>query len=229
MARKIKAKLVLQLRNQGLSGRANSSAQSMSMHIIQAVLDAADRADLGWEGVAEMPAGEVSSTLFPGRGVRESVLVQPDWPRFTGSWRRSVTLSISLSFEERVRLVVDDAYSTFTHSKVAGLIRRSGRPAADPAQHLLVRGPAAERRLPLVHRVGEVVFGMRDCQTRLREPDPRPLRPHARPRGSVGRRARHPPAAPDSSCAVTPPSPSWSLTSDCWTDPRNRCAGCCWS
>ena len=36
------------------------------------------------------------------------------------------TLSISLSFEERVRLVVDDAYSTFTHSKVSGLIRRAG-------------------------------------------------------------------------------------------------------
>ncbi|TFC33905.1 ATP-binding protein [Cryobacterium sp. MDB1-18-2] len=36
------------------------------------------------------------------------------------------TLSISLTFEERVRLVVDDAYSTFTHSKVAGLIRRAG-------------------------------------------------------------------------------------------------------
>ena len=35
-------------------------------------------------------------------------------------------ISISLTFEERVRLVVDDAYSTFTHSKVAGLIRRAG-------------------------------------------------------------------------------------------------------
>jgi len=36
------------------------------------------------------------------------------------------TLSISLTFEERVRLVVDDAYSTFTHSKVATPIRRAG-------------------------------------------------------------------------------------------------------
>jgi len=36
------------------------------------------------------------------------------------------TLSISLTFEERVRLVVDDAYSTFMHSKVDGLIRRRG-------------------------------------------------------------------------------------------------------
>lgn len=31
------------------------------------------------------------------------------------------TLSIGMPFEERVRLVVDDAYSTFTHSKVEGL------------------------------------------------------------------------------------------------------------
>jgi DNA replication protein DnaC len=35
-------------------------------------------------------------------------------------------LSISLTFEERVRLVVDDAYSTFMHSQVDGLIRRAG-------------------------------------------------------------------------------------------------------
>jgi hypothetical protein len=77
----IKAKLVLQLRNQGLSGRAISSAQGMSRHSIQAVLDAADRAGLGWDDVVEMPEGEVYSALFPGRGVRESVFVQPDWAR----------------------------------------------------------------------------------------------------------------------------------------------------
>ena len=36
------------------------------------------------------------------------------------------TLSIGMPFEERVRLVVDDAYDSFTHSKVEGLIRRAG-------------------------------------------------------------------------------------------------------
>jgi|GEM_PF-5441903 len=36
------------------------------------------------------------------------------------------TLSIGMSFEGRVRLVVDDAYDRFTHSKVEGLIRRVG-------------------------------------------------------------------------------------------------------
>ena len=79
MVRKIKAKLVLQFRNQGLSGRAISSAQGMSRHSVQAVIDAADRAGLGWDAVAEMSDGEVYLALFPGRGVRESVLMQPDW------------------------------------------------------------------------------------------------------------------------------------------------------
>jgi hypothetical protein len=36
------------------------------------------------------------------------------------------TLSIGMPFDERVRLAVDDTYSTFTHSKVEGLIRRAG-------------------------------------------------------------------------------------------------------
>ena len=79
MVRKIRAKLVLQLRNQGLSGRAISLAQGMSRHSIQAVIDAADQLGLGWEDVAEKSEGEVYLTLFPGRGVRESVFAQPDW------------------------------------------------------------------------------------------------------------------------------------------------------
>lgn len=36
------------------------------------------------------------------------------------------TLSMSLPFAERVRLAVDDAYASFTHSKVTGLVRRAG-------------------------------------------------------------------------------------------------------
>ena len=36
------------------------------------------------------------------------------------------TLSMNLRFGERVRLVVDDAHSPFTHSTTDGLIRRAG-------------------------------------------------------------------------------------------------------
>lgn len=59
MVRKIKAKLVLQLRNQNLSRRAIESAHKISRHSIQAVLDAAELAGLGWDDVAELSEAEV--------------------------------------------------------------------------------------------------------------------------------------------------------------------------
>lgn len=95
MVRKIKAKLILQLRNQGLSRRAIESAQGISRHSIQAVLDAAERLGLGWDDVAEQSEAEVYAALFPGRGVHESVFAQPDWPRVhTELARVGVTLKL---------------------------------------------------------------------------------------------------------------------------------------
>ncbi|MBP2215982.1 IS21 family transposase [Arthrobacter sp. CAN_C5] len=95
MVRKIKAKLVLQLRNQSLSRRAIESAHGISRHSIQAVLDAAELADLGWDDVAELSEVEVYAALFPGRGVRESAFAQPDWARVhTELARVGVTLKL---------------------------------------------------------------------------------------------------------------------------------------
>lgn len=95
MVRKIKAKLVLQLRNQGLSGRAIASAQGIARNSVQAVLDGADRLGLGWDDVAEMSEAEVYATVFPGRGVHESVFAQPDWSRIhTELARVGVTLKL---------------------------------------------------------------------------------------------------------------------------------------
>ncbi|GAB3129012.1 IS21 family transposase [Glaciibacter psychrotolerans] len=95
MVRKIKAKQILQLRNQGLSRRAIESAQGMSRHSIRAVLDAAERLGLDWDDVAELSEAAVYSTLFPGRGVHESVFAQPDWARVhTELARVGVTLKL---------------------------------------------------------------------------------------------------------------------------------------
>ena len=95
MVRKIKAKLVLQLRNQGLSGRAIASAQGIARNSVQAVLDTADRLGLGWDHIEEMPEAEVYAALFPGRGVHESVFAQPDWVRVhTELARVGVTLKL---------------------------------------------------------------------------------------------------------------------------------------
>ena len=36
------------------------------------------------------------------------------------------TMTLGMAFEERVKLVVDDAHAAFTHAKIEGLIRRAG-------------------------------------------------------------------------------------------------------
>jgi transposase len=95
MVRKIRAKLILQLRNQGLSRRAIESSQGISRHSIQAVLDAAQRLGLGWDDVEELSEADVYAALFPGRGVSESVFAQPDWVRVhTELARVGVTLKL---------------------------------------------------------------------------------------------------------------------------------------
>lgn len=59
MVRKIRAKLVLQLRAEGLSGRAIAASQGMSRKSITAVLEAADAAGVGWDDVADLAEGQV--------------------------------------------------------------------------------------------------------------------------------------------------------------------------
>jgi len=78
MVRKIRAKLVLELRAEGLSRRAIAASQSMSRNSVAAVLEAADRAGASWDDVSGMSEGEVYSLLFSGRGDHESVYAQPD-------------------------------------------------------------------------------------------------------------------------------------------------------
>ena len=64
------------------------------------------------------------------------------------------TLSMALAFEERVRLVVDEAYSAFTHSKITGLLRRAQ-----------LRYPNADLRA--VDRIEE--RGLERCHRRRKE------------------------------------------------------------
>jgi len=79
MVRKIRAKLVLQLRADGLSARAIAASQGMSRKSVAAVLEAADAAGLGWDDVKAGTDDEVYGLVFPGRGQHHSVFAQPDW------------------------------------------------------------------------------------------------------------------------------------------------------
>lgn len=69
MVRRNRAKLVLQLRAEGLSGRAIAVVQGMSRKSIAAVLEAADLAGMGWDDVADLLDAERCMRGCSGAGV----------------------------------------------------------------------------------------------------------------------------------------------------------------
>lgn len=79
MARKIKAKLIMELREQGLSRRKVSSTRHMSMESVCEVFDIAAERGIAWEQVKGMGEDEVYRLFYPDRHVRESVFEEPDW------------------------------------------------------------------------------------------------------------------------------------------------------
>lgn len=79
MVRKIPAKLVLELRAQGLSARAIAAGHGISRNSIAAVFEAVDRAHITWDDLAELSEAEVYQVVFPHRGAHQSVYAQPDW------------------------------------------------------------------------------------------------------------------------------------------------------
>lgn len=84
MVRKINAKRILQLRAEGLSGRAIASTQGVSRNIVAEVINAADSAARSWDELQGLTEEKVYQRLFPGRSEYQSVFTQPGTgPMFT--------------------------------------------------------------------------------------------------------------------------------------------------
>lgn len=79
MARKIRAKLIMELREQGLSRRMIAKTRRMSMESVCEVFDIAAERNIGWESVRDLADDEVYRLFYPERHVRESVFEEPDW------------------------------------------------------------------------------------------------------------------------------------------------------
>ena len=79
MAGKIRAKLVLELREDGQSRREIAATRHMSMRSVCEVFDVADERGIGWEDVGGLDDEEVYRLLFPGRNEHESPFDEPDW------------------------------------------------------------------------------------------------------------------------------------------------------
>lgn len=142
MVRKIRAKLVLRLRAEGLSGRVIAASQQMSRKSVTAVLAAADAGGVGWDDVAELGDGQVYELLFPGRGEHESVFVQPDWDR---AHREMARVGVTLKL---------------LHSEYTDSCAQAGEPAMGYdrfcktyQRHVLVTGAASR----VGHKAGQSV------------------------------------------------------------------------
>lgn len=79
MARKIKAKLIMELREQGLSRRAIAKTRHMSMESVCEVFALADERSVTWDRVKDMDDEAVYRLFYPDKYVAESVFEQPDW------------------------------------------------------------------------------------------------------------------------------------------------------
>ena len=92
----------------------------MSRHSVQAVIDAAEEAGLGWDRAEGMSDGQVYEVLFPGRGVRESVFAQPDWGRVHRELAR-VGVTLRLLHQEYQDAAVRDRQPVMSYDRFCRL------------------------------------------------------------------------------------------------------------
>ena len=79
MAGKIRAKLIMELREQNMSRRGIAQTRHMSMDSVCEVFGIAEERGIGWGQVRELPEEEVYRLFYPDRHVRESPFEEPDW------------------------------------------------------------------------------------------------------------------------------------------------------
>ena len=79
MERKIRAKLIMELREQGASRRSIASSRHMSMDSVCEVFDIAAERQITWGQVEDMPEDEVYRLFYPDRHVRDTIFEEPDW------------------------------------------------------------------------------------------------------------------------------------------------------
>ena len=79
MAKKINAKLVLELLGKGMSGREISRTRHIAPQSVRKVRDAAEEKGVSWSDVERMDEREVYDLLFPQQAEAESACMRPDY------------------------------------------------------------------------------------------------------------------------------------------------------
>ena len=96
MARKARARPMLQQLAAGTSRNAIARSLGVSKHSIQAVAEAAEREKVSWQDAEGMEEGELYSRLFPEKAdAAECVYPDPDWDAIHRELRKTgVTLRL---------------------------------------------------------------------------------------------------------------------------------------
>lgn len=79
MARKIKVKLILQLRDQGMSRKEIARTRKMSMTSVCEVFDIADERKIVYGDVATSEDDEAYRLFYPDKHLQQSAFGEPDW------------------------------------------------------------------------------------------------------------------------------------------------------
>lgn len=79
MASKIRAKLIMELRDQGMLRRLIAKTRHMSMANVCEVFVLADEKGITWGRVMDLGDNEACAIFYPERQVHERVFEEPDW------------------------------------------------------------------------------------------------------------------------------------------------------
>lgn len=117
MAKKIRAKLVLELLSKGVSVRTISSTRHIAHQSIRKVREAAEREGVTWEDVSDLDDSDVYRLLFPSESEQDGACIQVDYDYVHGELQRD-GVTLLLLFEEhcdeaREQGLAHKSYTTF--------------------------------------------------------------------------------------------------------------------
>ena len=117
MARKIPAKLVLELLGKGISAREIQRTRHVAPQSVAKVRDAAEERRVGWEDVAKMDEAQVYELLFPREAEADKAFLAPDYAYVhTELQKTGVTMQLlheELKDEAAARGLLCKSYTTF--------------------------------------------------------------------------------------------------------------------
>ena len=118
MAKKRRARLILELVAKGMSRREICRTRHMSMHTVKAVCDAAEERGVGWEEVRVLSDADADRLLFPEEAEARDAVARPDYALAHSELKR-VGVTLKLLWQEYCDQAVADgstpvSYTTYT-------------------------------------------------------------------------------------------------------------------